>query len=278
MRPRRNKLEYRTKFDIILFLANGDKNREDILSYVKQKRKIKENRGIDKHLRDLEKEGLIARHPENGLFSPFKPRYFKLNNGYDSFKTIVERCSEQDRLFELMDSQYFKNVVNIKLFYTLLDDFVSLVRRGIREIFIAPLSKELIPNYLPSKTKEDSHLKSEQKKAKKELLTEMGFSLDRENAINIIKTSPSALQFIVNDIGEGIEFFSPTFRIEIFQLFESKINKWYEDKDIQIKLIYDDIFNSFLVLDVFVYKKYIRNEFVRDFLKRYFTENGGQPQ
>jgi len=101
-----------TKLEIVLFLTNAEKGRQEILSHLKEKIGIKENRGIDKHLNDLEKLGYIVKKTTGrGL-----PIHYELNHSFDGLMKLFILAKDFGKETEIMNSQYWRRAINVSIF------------------------------------------------------------------------------------------------------------------------------------------------------------------
>ena len=101
-----------TKMEIISFLANGKKDKQEVIRHVKKNLRIKQTRGIDKHISDLTKEGLIAKELKRGY-----PTKLRLNDDYFAFKIICNLYFENNRILELLTADYYINYISKCDFY-----------------------------------------------------------------------------------------------------------------------------------------------------------------
>jgi DNA-binding transcriptional ArsR family regulator len=124
----------RTKMDIIVLLSDGKKTRQEILDFARSKLRIREARGIDRHLKALQIEGLIIREEERRGFDVT----FQLNDSFSGFKRLFTCAVEKGRALELLASPYGQGMINT----TLLDGVSGDVLYCSEYSFIKLLSLE----------------------------------------------------------------------------------------------------------------------------------------
>lgn len=274
------KPDHDTKTAIILFLMTGKKSRNDILSYIKNAKKLKENRGIDKHLNDLKKNKIINVEGEKG----FKT-FYQLNDTYDAFKQIITLVDNQDKLLELMRSSYFQDKVENKIFNDLFIEQmlpeIKTITKTIKEFFDHIMMSFVTHEFKENDINEDHKLIEEMQKIN--VLEELSYTKEDKNmVINILKTSPSALKLLINFSYDIMfepklpDIDNPKKTNNKIENIEYKINDAIQNIITEIKIdqkrITLDIFNSLLISDIFVTKQYVKTPFLREFLSRYIDK------
>ena len=126
-----------TKVNIILFLANGRKSRQDILDYSKKKLGISTARGIDKHLTDLTIEGFLVKEPNERGFEI----HYHLNTEFFILKKIIKLCDSQGKLRLFMFSNVGKEVISDNFLVDLIKELIIMMETKANLVASVPLEE-----------------------------------------------------------------------------------------------------------------------------------------
>jgi len=118
-----------TKTEILLYLSDGEKKRTDIIEYIKTEQRIRTNRVIDRHLRELFDRNFLSKRGERGF-----PTYYYLNDDYDVLKEIFHFLKENKKETKLLKSQYFQDNINQDIFIYITRDFLKSIIKPLLEI------------------------------------------------------------------------------------------------------------------------------------------------
>jgi hypothetical protein len=120
-----------TKLDILTYLLDREKSRGEILTHLKKIKKIEVNRGIDKHITELtNKKYIIKRETGKG-----NPVYYSICSDYNIFKKIFNNFLKYDRELELLNSDYFKNLINEEIIQKVSEDLIKCLFTMFSKLF-----------------------------------------------------------------------------------------------------------------------------------------------
>lgn len=107
MRKKRTKYpDYETKLDILLYLINNNRSRMEIITEIKETKKITE-RIIDKHLKELYDDEHIKKYSKGvGL-----PVYYHLNSDYKGFKKNFNLFNDNKKGMNFLNFQYAQKMI-----------------------------------------------------------------------------------------------------------------------------------------------------------------------
>lgn len=101
----------RTKTDLLIFIGGGKRTRQEILDFARTELKIREPRGIDRHLKELLNEHLLIREEEKKGMDVC----YRLDDSFWGFMFIFWYTSEKGRVKELFMTEYCQGMLNVRL-------------------------------------------------------------------------------------------------------------------------------------------------------------------
>jgi hypothetical protein len=288
--------DWGTKTDILIYLSNDKKSRTGIIEHIKQKKKIKENRGLDKHISELCHDELIIKETKEKGFSV----YYYLNPEYEAFKRIINKCFEKNKGLEIMESKYFQIQVEQAVYLGMLSDYlVSIVDRfkflwetgkndtlkvnpEIKDLKIEEKLESAHREAKDSLNKESIDVSDEDKAQGNETFTykeietindDIRKSIGSKNGnfafyqemIDILKSSPSALKYLIDTILKENSSHS-ALEYLINSIYKKNISDYIFPIDLELPLA---ILRSFITIDVFVKNEYVKTEYAKRLSSKY---------
>ena len=294
-----------TKNKIVMYLLTGKKTRQEIINYIKEESDVDAPRGIQKHIDDLRKKGVIARD----LFNQGHEQIYFLTPGFEGITNIFNYYDDENKRIEILKSPYIQSQINEDIFPILTRKLMQESISAQYEILINPVkqsrSNPKLSFFFPSP---NVGLTEKQRKVFLQLFidtlklkkiedftfdifnnlftkNEIEFSKilfpqnERNEILNILKSSISAVSFLTSLENEKFE---KNFRLFLPNMLGMKEvmmkfifnNNIFEQPEAQNKkkstfLLY--LLQTELIHD-FINDKCIENDWLKNFIVKIFFE------